>query len=84
MCGYSSRSGTFAVSARQVEEVLPRLAPAEAATHVPHPNIWSWRTLLQDATQEHEFVAFYLAHEDGPPCTRDEAQFLRSARPQSR
>jgi hypothetical protein len=81
VCGYSNRSGTFLLDAGQVEEVLRRLAPAEAATHVPHPNIWSWRALLEDAAGNQEFVAFYLAQDGDRPRTRDEAQFLALARP---
>lgn len=81
VCGYSNHSGSFAVRVDQVEEVLRRLAPAEAATHVPHPNIWSWRTLLQDAREDHEFVAFYLTCDDDPPRTTDEAEFLALAAP---
>lgn len=80
-CGYSNRSGSFILTAQQVKDVLRRLAPAEAATHVPHPNIRSWRTLLQEAQPDHEFVAFYLAHQDDQPETAAEAEFLALAMP---
>jgi hypothetical protein len=81
VCGYSNRSGTSTLDAEQVQEVLRRLAPAEAATHVPHPNIWSWRTLLEESTGNEEFVAFYWAQEDDRPRTPDEAEFLALATP---
>jgi hypothetical protein len=36
------------------------LSPAEAATLMPHPNLWSWRTLLADADPDSSFLAFFL------------------------
>lgn len=41
--GHSSGSETIVVSSDQLQRAAGILAPAEAATHVPHPNLWAWR-----------------------------------------
>ncbi|MCU1675714.1 MAG: hypothetical protein JWM93_472 [Frankiales bacterium] len=43
--GYSSGTRTIDVSLEQLRQAIAALAPAEAATHLPHPNIAAWRTL---------------------------------------
>jgi hypothetical protein len=40
------------------------LTPAEAATQMPHPNLWSWRKLLADSFEESTFLAFFLAYKE--------------------
>lgn len=61
VCGYVSTSGSFQLSQEQLRDAVTRLAPAEAATHMPHPNLWSWRHLLADARTQSMFCAFFLA-----------------------
>ena len=57
--------GTFA---RAVDLV----APAEAATHVPHPNLWSWRKLLEGPGT---FLAFFVADVADPLVDEDDRAF---------
>ena len=78
-CGYSSHTGSFVMTREQVLRVLTRIAPAEAATHIPHPNIWTWRELLADADEGSRFLAFFLADAADPACSDEEAQFRELA-----
>ena len=70
VCGYVDSSGNFALTREQLEDAVVRLSPAEAATHMPHPNLWTWRTLLTDADTGSTFHAYFLADAsdriDGP------------------
>jgi hypothetical protein len=61
ICGYVSTSGSFPVSYEDLREATIQLAPAEAATHMPHPNLWTWRQLLADARPQSMFCAYFLA-----------------------
>lgn len=66
VCGYTDTSGAFELSRDRFAEAVGRLAPAEAATHLPHPNLWSWRALLARARPDDVFVAFFLAAAGDP------------------
>src|SRR6185503_2649137 len=66
VCGYVDTSGVFELSRDRFAEVVERLAPAEAAVHLPHPNLWSWRALLAQARPEDVFAAFFLADAGDP------------------
>jgi hypothetical protein len=79
VCGYSRRSGTYEVSAEDLAAVVGLLAPAEAATHIPHPNIWSWRDLLREAPNGASFAAFYWADPADPPQSEEEGTFCALA-----
>jgi hypothetical protein len=41
VCGYTSRTATFPMGHAELREAVARLAPAEAAVHWEHPNLWS-------------------------------------------
>ena len=43
------------------------LAPAEGATHMPHPNLWSWRALLEQAPPSAAFRACFVASATDAP-----------------
>lgn len=43
--GYASGTAEYAMTAAQLAEAIARLAPAEAATDVNHPNLGAWRTV---------------------------------------
>src|SRR5262245_22346237 len=70
VCGYVDSSGTFALTREQLNDAVVRLSPAESATHMPHPNLWTWRTLVADAESGSTFHAYFLADAsdriDGP------------------
>lgn len=41
-------TATLPVTLEQLAEAASLLAPAEAALHWPHPNLWTWRRLLDE------------------------------------
>ena len=49
VCGYVATTGVFRLDRARFAEAIAWLAPAEAAIHKPHPNLWSWRALLTRA-----------------------------------
>ena len=74
VCGYTSRTATFPLSGAELAEAVSRLAPAEAALHWEHPNLWSWRELRDGAPPSSTFVAFFVADPaDAPVDTHDAA-----------
>jgi len=75
VCGYTSRTATFLLSGAELAEAVSRLAPAEAALHWEHPNLWSWRELLDGAEPASTFVAFFVADPADPPVNEHDAAF---------
>ena len=75
VCGYVARTGVYCLDHGRFAEVIEQLAPAEAATHVPHPNLWSWRDLVDGASANSSFLAFFIAAIADPPVDKDDAQF---------
>jgi hypothetical protein len=74
VCGNTSRTATFPLSGADVDEAISRLAPAEAAVHWEHPNLWFWRELRDVAPPSSTFVAFFVADPaDAPVDTHDAA-----------
>jgi hypothetical protein len=76
-CDYVGTSGVYPLSREQLAEAVERLAPAEAATHWEHPNLWSWRELLAQADAGSEFLAFFAVDAADPPMDDDDRQFRR-------
>lgn len=62
VCGYTSSTGTFPLTRHQFESAITLLSPAEAAIHMDHPNLWSWRELLNSSESESEFLACFVAN----------------------
>ena len=75
VCGYTARTATFPLSAAQLREAVARLAPAEAALHWEHPNLWSWRALLHDSDDLSTFLAFFVADPTDAPVDEHDAAF---------
>jgi hypothetical protein len=75
VCGYVATTTTFDLTAQQVTEAVSLLAPAEAATHWPHPNLWSWRELLDGANPDSSFVAFFVRAVDDEPVNNNDTAF---------
>ena len=84
-CGYTNRTGTFPLSTEDFSRAATALSPAEAATHWPHPNLWSWRELLEQARPESSFIAFYITAVHDPVADEHDAVFrsLLSGREQN-
>jgi hypothetical protein len=75
VCGYTSRTATFPLTAADLGEAVRRLTPAEAALHWEHPNLWSWRELLDGAGTTSGFLAFFVADEVDAPVDHHDAEF---------
>ena len=75
VCGYTSRTATFPLSAAQLREAVTRLAPAEAAVHWEHPNLWTWRALLDGADASSTFLAFFVADPPDEPVDAHDGAF---------
>jgi hypothetical protein len=74
ICGYVATTGVFRLDREQYAAAIERLSPAEAATHMPHPNLWSWRSLLNDAERDSHFLATFVADANDPPIDDNDAQ----------
>ena len=61
VAGYSAATVAARLSREDFQRAIQLLEPAEAATHIPHPNLWSWRQIAADASPQSEFVAFLVA-----------------------
>lgn len=75
VCGYVATTGVFPLSRERFAEAVARLTPAEAATHIPHPNLWTWRELLAGGDADSTFLAFYVASAGDPVVDGDDALF---------
>jgi hypothetical protein len=75
VCGYVATTGVFRLDHERFAQAIQRLAPAEAATHMPHPNLWSWRDLLARSASNSAFLTFFLAAAHDPIVDPDDAQF---------
>ena len=74
-CGYTNRTGTFPLSTDDFSRAVTALAPAEAATHWQHPNLWSWRSLLEQSGPESTFIAFFVTDIHDPIADEHDAAF---------
>jgi hypothetical protein len=75
VCGYTSRTAIFPLTRDDLAEAVRRLAPAEAALHWEHPNLWSWRGLLDGADPSSTFVAFFVSDPADEPLDDLDAAF---------
>jgi hypothetical protein len=75
VCGYTSQTATFRLTAADLGDAVYRLTPAEAALHWEHPNLWSWRDLLAGAAPTSEFLAFFVADDADAPVDDHDAAF---------
>jgi hypothetical protein len=60
--GYVDRSNS-ALTHDQMAEAIERLTPADAATHMPHPILWTWRDLLAGARAASQLRAYFLGRD---------------------
>lgn len=75
VCGYVATTGVRRLDRRRFGNVIELLSPAEAAKHMPHPNLCSWRTLLADGGPDSTFLAFFLADPTDPILGPDDEAF---------
>ena len=55
------------------------LTPAEAAIHMSHPNLWSWRELLSGGDADSTFLAFFVVSADDAVLDEHDQRFRRLA-----
>lgn len=79
VCGHATGTATYTLPLGKIRRAVDLLTPAEAATHIPHPNLWSWRDLLAEATESSRFRAFFLGNDAHPPSDDAEAEFFALA-----
>jgi hypothetical protein len=77
VCGHHGGTATYRLTQEQFADAVDRLAPAEAATHWTHPNLWSWRDLLEGAGPASTFVVFFLASTGDAPVDDLDRRFRR-------
>ena len=75
VCGHSSGTATYVLTADQMAEAVMRLAPAEAATHWDHPNLWSWRTLINGGSSDSTYVVIFVQNLDDPAVDEHDVRF---------
>ena len=75
VCGHSSGTATHVLTADQMAEAVARLAPAEAATHWDHPNLWSWRSLVNGGSSDSTYVVFFVQNLDDPAVNEHDLRF---------
>lgn len=79
--GYRCGSASFSMTQLDLERAILQLAPAEAFTEHPHPNLWTWRdrylpAMAADSTAR--LVAVFLG-DDGPSGDTAEVAAFREA-----
>ncbi len=72
---YVDRTAVVPLDREQFTAAIDLLAPAEAATHWDHPNLWSWRELLAGAGPDSTFLAFFVADAGDPPVSAEDTAF---------
>ena len=75
VCGYVSTTGTYRLTRQQFERAIDLLTPAEAATHMEHPNLWSWRELLNSPDSKSDFLACFVADPQDTRVSDEDALF---------
>ena len=73
--GYTGGTATVEVTPEQLTEAASLLAPAEAALHCPHPNLWTWRRVL---TERPERIQAVFVGDLADPPSSEADRLLRS------
>ena len=75
VCGYSSKTGVFRISRDDLISAIELLTPAEAATHMDHPNLWSWRELMKGVRHHRRAFQDRVAAGPDQPAVRPRSGF---------
>jgi hypothetical protein len=73
--GYSSGTREYRLSPEQLAEAIAKLAPAEAATDVDHPNLAAWRVVQVAGARE---IAAVFVGDVGDPAAGPADSALRA------
>jgi hypothetical protein len=74
--GHSAGTSTYEVSRERLAAAAELLAPAEAALHTPHPNLWAWRRVLAESPVLIEAV---FVNDVGDAVSSEADRLLRSS-----
>lgn len=74
--GRRAGTSTEIVSDEQLREAIRLLSPAEAAAHIPHPNLWAWRRLI---TEDHVLIEAVFVDDLADDVSSAADRLLRSA-----
>ncbi|GIJ47162.1 hypothetical protein Val02_40480 [Virgisporangium aliadipatigenens] len=77
VAGYVDTTAVVRLDRAAFEKAVELLAPAEGATHKSHPNLWTWRELLDGSTEDSVFLVFLVADVEDPVVDADDAEFRR-------
>jgi hypothetical protein len=61
VCGHAAGSASYLLDVARLDRALDMLAPAEAETSQPHPNLWAWRRLRANLSADDVLVAIFDA-----------------------
>jgi hypothetical protein len=68
VCGYRQGSGSYRLTPADLDRAIGLLAPAEADTSQPHPNLWAWRELRARLVDTDEVIVVFDA-DPAQPCS---------------
>lgn len=77
VCGYRQGSASDVVTPGDLDRAIELLAPAEADTSQPHPNLWAWRELRARLAATDEVVVVFDA-DPAQPCADPYVQAMRA------
>jgi hypothetical protein len=77
--GYVATTKVVPMDRELFAAAIERLTPAEAAIHLSHPNLWSWRELLSGGDADCTFLAFFVVSADDAVLDENDQRFRRLA-----
>jgi hypothetical protein len=72
VCGYRHGNAALELTRDEFADAITLLAPAEACTAFEHPNLWSWRPLLEGSAPDAAFVAVFVGDLSAPSSSEAE------------
>ncbi|MBX6748152.1 MAG: hypothetical protein IRY85_00525 [Micromonosporaceae bacterium] len=66
VCGHRQGSASYRLTPGDLDRAIELLAPAEADTSQPHPNLWAWRELRARLADTAELIAVFDADPNQP------------------
>jgi hypothetical protein len=61
VCGYRQGSASYRLAPGDLDRAIALIAPAEADTSQPHPNLWAWRDLRARLSDDDEVIVVFDA-----------------------
>jgi hypothetical protein len=77
VCGHASGSASYVLTPAELDRAIGLLAPAEADTSQPHPNLWAWRELRATLVDTDEVAAVFDA-DPSQPCADPDVLAMRA------